>query len=260
MDIPSKPLLGRALALASLLSSAGCAGSAETTAPTVAPQPSQSAPARARDFRSEPDPARHMQANFWVAVELRDTLVSGELDKARSLGKWLSEQDLRGTLPPQWQPWVKDMQQSAAEVAAAPDIPTAAAAVGSLGVSCGGCHWNFGVSGPRPPDAEDQGFAPEGPEDMTTRMLRHQWAADELWFGLTIPSDAAWKDGARVLIDSPFAPPERDEQPISPELAHGIEAMRQFGTSAQHTDTMADRARLYGKLLASCADCHATGP
>lgn len=258
MDPLLSPFLKLPLRLTALLCAlgAGCGGgSAEGPAADTAAKPAARS-VRPRDFRSKPDPAQHMQANFWVAVELRDAVVDGELDKARELGKWLAEHDLGAALPAQWAPWVKDMQASGAEVAAAPDLPSAAQAVGSLGVSCGGCHWNFGVSGPKAPDEEDQGFPPEGPEDMTTRMLRHQWAADELWFGLTIPSDKAWKDGARVLIESPFAPPEQNDQPISPELARGIEAMRELGTTAQHVDVMADRARVYGKLLASCASCH----
>jgi hypothetical protein len=257
LPYPSLPLKLAALLCAL---SVGCGGgSTESPAAETAPKPAAE-PARPRDFRSKPTPAQHMQANFWVAVELRDAVVDGDLDKARQLGTWLAGQDLRGTLPAQWAPWVKDMQASGAEVAAAPDLESAAQAVGSLGVSCGGCHWNFGVSGPTAPgDGEDQGFAPEGPEDLTTRMLRHQWAADELWYGLTIPSDEAWKAGAHVLIESPFAPPEQNDQPISPELARGIETMREFGTMARHTDVMSDRARVYGNLLASCASCHTQG-
>jgi hypothetical protein len=257
--VPS-PFPRRVLNLSALLCAlgAGCGGAgAESAAAETVAKPAVT-PARPRDFRKEPAPAQHMQANFWVAVELRDAVVDGELDKARQLGTWLAEHDLRRTLPAPWAPWVKDMQTSAAEVAAAPDLSSAAQAVGSLGVSCGGCHWNFGVSGPRvpDPDEEDQGFAPEGPEDLTTRMLRHQWAADELWFGLTIPSEQAWKDGAQVLIDSPFEPPVQNDQPVAPELARGIEAMRELGRTAQHAGTMGDRSRVYGKLLASCAGCH----
>jgi len=259
MPSPSLKRSSNTIALLCALS-AGCAGSGAESPAAETPAKAAAAPAPPRDFRRKPTPAQHMQANFWVGVELRDAVVRGELDKAQQLGKWLAEQDLRGTLPAQWAPWVKDMQNSGAEVAAAPDLASAARSVGSLGVSCGGCHWNFGVSGPAAPeDGEDQGFPPEGPEDMVTRMLRHQWAVDELWFGLIIPSDKAWRDGAQVLIETPFAPPEQNDQPITPELARGIETMRELGTMAQQANVMGDRARVYGNLLASCASCHAKG-
>src|SRR4029077_2367140 len=65
------------------------------------------------------------------------------------------------------------------------------------------------------------GYDPQGQKGLEEKMARHQFAADELWLGLTGPSHEDWVEGAGALmnIQGPAlatvrgTPATRDRQP-----------------------------------------------
>ena len=92
-------------------------------------------------------------------------------------------------------------------------------------------------------------------------MLRHQWAAEQMWDGLIGPSEARWNDGVTELAEAPLGQDEifanATATPAIGKLATDVHALAAEGRKATTWD---DRAAVYGRLLASCAACHAAIP
>ena len=89
------------------------------------------------------------------------------------------------------------------------------------------------------------------------RMQRHLWAMDRLWEGLVGPSEMAWQEGSKVLAANPFPanalPISEDLQPVAKKQLAAIAALaKQAGSVTE----LADRSKLYGKLLGTCSGCH----
>jgi hypothetical protein len=88
-------------------------------------------------------------------------------------------------------------------------------------------------------------------------MQRHQWAAQQLWEGLVVPSDDAWSAGALVMSEAPLEPEELSPGHSSaPRVGELALAVHDLGAKAGVSDRVSVRADLYGQMLASCADCH----
>ena len=127
----------------------------------------------------------------------------------------------------------------------------------ALAATCGGCHSRLPN---RQSDTEkDHGFSAKGPEDIETRMARHERAADGMWFGLTMPSDASWRGGARALTEAPLSAPQINGKPVDPELDAKLESVRDIGRRALEAEQEPERVKVFGELIGSCAGCHAPG-
>ena len=196
----------------------------------------------------------HMALNFKLAMEARDAVINGDLDGARASAKKLAFHDHRGVLPERWMDDVKLMQEAASNVALASDLAAASQAVAELASTCGDCHTRLNYTGDE--GQMEHGLSPSGTEDMHERMLRHQRAADGLWFGLTIPSDKAWREGARALTEAPLAPPQEDGKPIDAATNEKMEEILALGRAALESEGREPRTKAYGTLLVSCANCH----
>jgi hypothetical protein len=62
----------------------------------------------------------------------------------------------------------------------------------------------------------------------------------------------AWARGNAAIAETElFAAPQ-----ASPALREREAALRALGAEAKGATTLPDRAKLYGRLLASCAGCH----
>jgi hypothetical protein len=83
----------------------------------------------------------------------------------------------------------------------------------------------------------------------TEPMLAHEIATERLWQGVVAPSDAAWLEGADGLI----AAPEIDSD--VKEIAHRAAHVRDLARRAK-TIPVNERAKLFGDLLVTCANCH----
>ena len=85
-------------------------------------------------------------------------------------------------------------------------------------------------------------------------MVRHLWAADRMWEGLVGPSDDAWLAGSSALAGSLSLP--------SGNVRGPEELLRQVGALAGEAETATGqeaRAEIYGRLLGTCSQCHASG-
>jgi len=84
-------------------------------------------------------------------------------------------------------------------------------------------------------------------------MARHRWAADRLWEGLVGGDDEPWRAGLAVLAATPIRWPELGERK---GLARSLQQLAEQAQKRQATDSIADRAQLYGEMLVTCTACH----
>jgi hypothetical protein len=233
-----------------------CSKASETETPEAAASSgsTQTPAPSAEGGEEEPTLRGHMAANFKLALETREAIVDGDLATAQQKAKDLAWQKYEGVLPERWMPGVEKMQLAARNVAQATTLKEAAAHTAALAATCGECHARFET------DADDSerhhGFSASGSEDIHTRMLRHQRAADGFWFGLTVPSAASWRGGARALTEAPQEPVTVEGQEVDPQLAERLEQLRELGQRALAAETTNDRVQLYGEFLADCSSCH----
>lgn len=203
--------------------------------------------------RAGPEVEPRMVGHYENVSRLYAEAAAGRLDGVRREANELLARETGEGLPVKVSALVEELRTYAGLAARAPDVTSAASAVARVAASCGSCHQEMdrhlkyeAVTGP-----------PEGDTPVATRMLRHWWAADRLWDGLVGPSDEAWRAGAGVLRDAPL---------YTDELTHDVEQyeavtklawkVHEIGARAGAVLSPADRAALYGELLASCASCH----
>ncbi len=141
---------------------------------------------------------------------------------------------------------------AAGSIEAAASLGEAAQLTGTLGMRCAHCHQATGSkivlpAEPRPP--EDPLQAPQ--------MTGHQWAAAQMWEGLIAPSDERWDAGARVLTTVPLNIVAQAVTRTSDVVVDDVARVRLLANRALATKPLDDRAELFGKLLATCAHCHA---
>lgn len=200
------------------------------------------------------DRSAHMEATFWTALVARDEIISGNLAAAKDAARSLAGHDYESALPADWRHFVVQMQERARDIALAPDLPSAAQAVGALGLSCGNCHAQMRTG--RAPAAGEALAWKDPPEELDERMLRHAIGADLLWSGLIQDSERAWLDGTLTLTRAPLRPASRDGEPIEPAMQVKMEQVRTLAERARAARSHPERAALYGELIAGCADCH----
>jgi hypothetical protein len=162
-----------------------------------------------------------MSSHFDAAAVVHTAVVHGDLTGVREPGRWLAEQS-PPHLPEGTEAYVTELH----------------------------CHREY-EGGPVPvlPPA-----AAEGP-DLPAHMVRHAWAVKRMWEGLVVPSDDAWMAGAQALEGTPLHPEEAlaentEEIDYLEKRCHGL------GSRAQLVAGPSARARIYGELIATCADCH----
>lgn len=229
----------------------GCGGGESPPADT--PPASASGGGEAED--DESGVRGHMATNFKLAMDARDAIIQGNLAAAQQSAKTLAFHDHSKVLPARWMEDVKKMQDAAGSVAMATDLTKAALAVAELASTCGDCHTRLKYTGDEA--KMEHGLSPSDDESMHQRMVRHQRAADGLWFGLTIPSDNAWRGGARALTEAPLAAPKEDGQAVTPEVNEKMEEILALGRAALEAESREQRTQAYGTLLVSCTNCHA---
>ena len=189
-----------------------------------------------------------MHRDFSKTVDIQTAIIQGDLDRAKEAASWLADQHPVTSTPAGSPTHPSDLGRSAALIARAEDLSTAAAETGKIGAACGNCHVATG-GGPR----FDLQSGPPGGDSQGATMVRHLWAADRMWEGLVGPSDGAWLAGARALA-------------ASLSLASGTvrgpdELLRVVGglaAEAEETEGQPARAEVYGRLIATCSQCHAS--
>ncbi len=136
-------------------------------------------------------------------------------------------------------------------LAEATTIDAAALALGEMGVACGSCHASQGVTLPLK--------APEPPpttEGFTEQMQRYHWAAERMWQGLILPSEAAIAESVAAIQALPTAD-------FHPEWAESLPPGAQQTDAVVHqlaALTTTKQGWAYGSMLAACAACHTNLP
>jgi len=245
----------KTIAHVSLAGALCCLLSCASGGATPAPQTASQSPASGGAATPPPDRAAHMQASFWRAIDARDALIAGKLERAKKFASELAHQDDSKILPADWKHWVEGMRQRADELVLAPDLEAASQAIGRLALACGECHaWKRQGRQQQPPEDPNAQYKPE--ESMPERMYRHELAADELWLGLIDASETMWARGTVTITRAPLEPPTDHGQPVDEPMASEIEQIRTLGKTARSATTHEERAQIYGDIVSHCAACH----
>lgn len=188
----------------------------------------------------------HMLSSFDTARTIERLLIRGQLDNARYFARSLAtEPDVPGMAA--WAPQIERVRERAAALATAPDIAAACRSAARLADACASCHRDAGAQAEFQPPRE----VPPNLPTVAARMARHRWAADRLREGMIGEADDAWRAGLDVLASAPLASLGADRQELARRLQQIAEQARHAAKGAP-----ADRARVYGELLVTCAACH----
>lgn len=200
---------------------------------------------------ASPSVAGQMRDHDAHGAALREAVARADLGAARREAQALADYRLPGSVGTAWRKSLDAMNSAAASVTKAKDLDEASRRLSAVAVTCGDCHATLG--GPTPIVGEPPG---EG-SGVGAHMKRHQWAASRLWDGLVLPSDDAWRAGARVLAGAALEP-ERLTPGRSPVPAIGAmaAAVHDLGRAASVTAAPVDRAAAFAELMTTCAACH----
>lgn len=225
--------------------SAAAAPSPDVVRPPTPPLPAPGP----RTVRQSPE---RMREHFKAGVLVRDALISGDLALAQWNATWLAEREPEPDIV-SWSPSINELRVRARAIAEAPDLAAAATATAELAVECGRCHQ---VNGASPRLVEDDPRIPAS--GRRPHMLEHQWAAQRLWDGLIGASAATWNRGAAGLATAPLGQDEiLDNATATPRIAALAADVHALGAEGRRAQTWSERATVYGRLLATCATCHA---
>jgi cytochrome c553 len=232
-----------------LLVLGGCGEQEQSSAPEPVPQ--ATAPAE-RDQPTEVEMVASMEAHYNIVILAHDALLQGDLDRFRSQLALVPEQELPANSPAAWTPLHERLQAAARSGAEVADLDAAAAALASVVLACGTCHAALDTGPVYPAPAPDDGADP-----LKTAMRDHQWVTERLWEGVTGPWDNAWERGAEALaVVQVFGEAQQRGVNLSDDLRRREQELREIGTEAKATTALDARAALYGRLLATCGECH----
>lgn len=194
----------------------------------------------------------HMHRHFDDLRTIQRDLIHGQLRDAQTLAFLLT----RPTADPALAPWAADIDSvtnAARSLVAAPGIDEALRREARLAAACASCHVRTQAS---PLFASP----PQTPSDLmntASAMARHRWATDRLWEGMVSGAGKPWRDGLDVIVATPVPmTPATDAPAIAARLQ--VLARRALAIQRDGTETLDERARLYGEMLVTCAACHAT--
>lgn len=221
--------------------------------PSATPEAPPAPTASASAAPEEPPPGspkeKLMRGHFKEAEQIRAALIRGKVAATAAPADALTNLDALSKNEQKSAP-AKAMQTAAKSIRQSVDVPGAAAAFADLGVACGKCHRKG--AGPK----LQTGEPPKADSSLKSRMQQHAWATERLWEGLYVPSDAAWKTGAELLLKNATFP----EEVLKKNGVHArssAEQLKQLIDKAGEQKAPEDRAKLYASLLATCAACHA---
>lgn len=199
--------------------------------------------------RSESTLEDHMQAHFSLVGEVQSAIIQGDLERARQAGLRLAEHPEHQDLPQGIKNPIEDVRAFSRSVSRSTSIQDAARCTAEIGAACGRCHRAAGVG----PQLQTSVMPPPGAASGT-HMLRHAWAADRLWEGLVVPSDRLWQAGAVALTEDPIFSPDDIGGQEARVLAREI---HDLGAEARRLEDPGMRSGILGRILGTCADCHA---
>lgn len=190
----------------------------------------------------------HMYRSFDLSRAIERVLVRGGLDDARALAASLASTSEPSALEA-WGRQTALVRERAAALADAPGIDEACRRAARLSEACAGCHVAAGAG----PAFDAYPKAPLDQPTVEARMARHRWAVDRLWEGMVGNAAKPWQAGLDVLAVTalPFSAAAGDRVGLANRLQQQADQARQ-----QRPATPAERARVYGEILVTCAACH----
>ncbi|HEU4726389.1 MAG TPA: hypothetical protein VFT22_00805 [Kofleriaceae bacterium] len=194
----------------------------------------------------------HMHSSLDLVRAIERLLIRGSLEEARTLASAIAEAPAEPDLGA-WAIQATTVRDRAAAVAAAPGLDEALRREVRLAEACADCHVETRVQ----PEFRTTPALPPDRDTVPARMARHRWAADRLWEGVIGADDVPWRAGLAVLAAAPLRWPELGERK---GFARSLQQLADQARQRQATDSIAERARLYGEMLVVCAACHTSKP
>ena len=269
----------------------GCGGASQLPAaarPAAEPVPKAAPePARIPAELGMPDV---MQVHFAYVTAARDAVIAGRLEQVGPALRALSVTPPTTDTPVDWLPWLQEVQSTAGNGAVPQTLEAAAASVAALANACGDCH-RATRSGQGGAAQGAERYTAEDRSGLAEKMARHQFSAEALWLGLTIPEHQAWSAGAEALlnirvpglVDVHGKPLVADRRPSGtgdlqgardprlPAEAHAatepqadvadldaaLRELRALGGRADQARTTGEKQRVFAELITRCGDCHA---
>ena len=192
-----------------------------------------------------------MEAHYTTTILAHDALIQGDLAEFRAQLAATDSHPLPPNAPEAWKPFDELLHVAARTARNATDPPSAATTMGRVAVACGACHGGVGAGPIYPAPAPRDGDRP-----VQDAMLEHQWATERLWEGITGPWDNAWQRGSAALAEIRVFGEDASTPPPDASLLEREAALRALGEEAMRTTAIDERGQLYGRLLATCGDCH----
>lgn len=192
----------------------------------------------------------HMAAHLEAAADLQAAIADGRLTDARDRAAWFASHpmDAKAAL----RPYIDQMRDAAVRIERAGDVAAAGLQLGRLGGTCAACHV---AARARP------AFAYEPPplqdDTLESQMALHEWAGARLWQGLIGPADELWLEGARAMAAARFDVAKSAHAKPNARVIELGELLHEQAREAARTTDREARAQLYGRMMDTCASCHA---
>jgi mono/diheme cytochrome c family protein len=188
-----------------------------------------------------------MRAHFADAIRTHDAVARGDLDAARSHAQRLAAHKPDVPFPTGWHAFATLMVNAAREIEAAATLEGAAGSTAVLLTRCGECHQAQGAVGDV---ARQLGGGAAG------TMRDHQAAADLLLTGLVQPSASSWDQGVEAFGRIRLPQDGMPTRELRAQAVVGDARFTAFAAQAAKAVRPPDRARVYGRVLSTCASCH----
>ncbi|MCB9675336.1 MAG: hypothetical protein H6737_09485 [Alphaproteobacteria bacterium] len=196
---------------------------------------------------ADEESVRDGMAAHWTAAEsARDAVIAGNAEFARRVARaWL---DREAPDDPLLRDARDRLKGPFTQIADAKTVAEAGVGVGALAGACGACHAEART---------DRSYEPPTPPKSKSAMQHHRAGAEFMWAGLIANSRPLFEAGASTLASGNLAV---DGLPSGTELertAGELEMQVQdTAARARRSKDPAEQARLYGKMLGTCATCH----
>ena len=199
-----------------------------------------------------PPVAAEMHARFQAAMQARNHVIQGDLERAKQQAQeLLAVNTVPEGAPESWKAPIATISTHATALAAADDVGTAAAAMANIAGACGSCH---GATNGGPGLEGMRGVPPQRWSEGDNMPL-HLWAVDWMWLGLIGPSDEAWSRGAAELDSEPLARKFGADETTAKPMEDALYALAKKAATLG-SDQHAERTAVVGELLSTCASCH----
>jgi cytochrome c553 len=197
-----------------------------------------------------------MGKHFEQVSSIQKAVIRGDLHDVPGPANWMSANHTMLGAPEGWGPHIQEMRSAARTAAQAKAFDSAASATASMSRACGKCHEALSAA-PRIPELGTKGLPPEDVVSTVPHMLRHYWAAEQMWIGIVNPSEESWNKGTEALDILPLGPTKLTEDgEVTTDVADWANAVHEISSQMVSANDWDSRAELYGKLLATCAQCH----